>query len=325
MSLDRTEQLIRDAFADEAARAVDAREVLAGVRRKRPRRHGLVLAAAAVVVVVAAVAAFVVPEVFERSAPPAADRQTPARVEKNVLVVGMAPGDLTDSIVLTRLRQDGSVDLVSLPRDTWVRVPGHDMNRLNSVYQAYGMESLLATVGELTGVAPEHHVMVDMAAIAPLTTALGGVEVCLRASTEDEFAGAAFPAGPQVVEGEAALAFLRQRRGLPNGAFDRDLRLLVFLRSLAGQLRNADEARLVAALGAVDGKVRTDADLDLLGFAVDLSRATSMRVGVIPVADTAVETPDHGSVVSVDPDDVWQYVGATQGTAPVTGDVPCVW
>jgi LCP family protein required for cell wall assembly len=325
MSLDRTEQLIRDAFADEAARAVDAREVLAGVRRKRPRRNGLVLAAAAVVVVVAAVAAFVVPEVFERSAPPAADRQTPTRVEKNVLVVGMAPGDLTDSVVLTRLHQDGSVDLVSLPRDTWVRVPGNDMRRLNGVYREFGVDALLATVATLTGAPVDQYVLVGMGAIAPLTDAVGGVEVCLRAPTEDEFAGADFAAGPQVLTGDAALAFVRQRRGLPNGSLDRDVRLQVFLRSLAVELRDADESALAAALAATGEHVRDSGDLDLLGFAVDLTQASALRVGTIPVTDTAVETPENGLAIGVDPTEVRRFVGSLPGTPPVTGDVPCVW
>ncbi len=325
MSLDRTEQLIRDAFADEAARAVDPREVLANLPGRRPHRYGLALAAAAVVVVVAAVAAFVVPEVFERSTPPVAGQQEAATtVPKNVLVVGVAANDLTDSIVLTQVRADGSVDLVSLPRDAWVQVPGGSMARLNGVYRTAGMDALLATVGELTGVTPDHHVAVDMAAVAPLTDALGGVEVCLTAATRDEYSGGDFAAGRQRIDGAAALAFVRQRHGLPNGDIDRLVRLQAVLRSLAHQLRDADESRLAAALAAVDGTVTSDDDLDLLGLAVDLSRATALRTGVIPMADTSYETPDHLSAIRVDPAQVKEFVAGMQGTPPVTDDVPCV-
>jgi hypothetical protein len=64
---DRTEQLIRDVFTDQAARATDGREVLDALRGTPRRRYGPMIAAAAVVVVVAAVAAFVVPEVFRRA------------------------------------------------------------------------------------------------------------------------------------------------------------------------------------------------------------------------------------------------------------------
>jgi LCP family protein required for cell wall assembly len=327
MSFDRTEQLIRDAFADEAARTADPREVLAGIRQNRPRRrNGLVLATAAVVVVVVAVAAFVVPEVFERSAPPAADQPATTTVaEKNVLVVGMAPLDLTDSMVLTQVRPDGAVNLVTLPRDTWAQVPGGEMTRLNGVYKAYGMDGLLATVGALTGVTPDHYVVVDMAAIGPLTTAVGGVEVCLKGATSDEHANGDFPAGRQVLAGDAALAYLRQRHGLPNGDLDRQVRLQTFLRSLALKLGDTDETRLGALLDAVDGKVTTDDDLDLLGLAVDLSRAGELRVGTIPMGNTAFETPDHQSVIQVDPAQATRYVADLPGTPPATGDVPCVW
>jgi LCP family protein required for cell wall assembly len=324
MTEDRTEQLVRDAFAEEAARAADSREVLAAVRGRRPRRsYGLVLAAAAVVVVVAAVATFVVPEVFRRSAPPpVGDRQqerTIAVTPTNVLVVGLDGSGWTDSIVLTQVTADGSVSLVSIPRDSWISTAG-GMTKLNQLYTNSGPEALLATVSELTGVQVDHYAAVDMASMGALVNAIGGVPVCLNTAVSDRFSGAEFPAGQQVLSGDAALAFIRQRHGLPNGDLDRIVRLQAFLQSLATTVKDAD---LNTVVRAVHNGIKTDPDLDLLSLAQDLANAKTLHVGTIPIGATDINTP-QGSGIAVDPTQVKQFVTDLPGTPPATGDVPCV-
>jgi LCP family protein required for cell wall assembly len=326
MTYDRTEQLIRDVFADEAANAVDSRRVLAEVHGKKPRRsYGLVLATAAVVVVVAAVATFVVPEVFKRSSPtpPVGDQQQeqPAGVTPtNVLVVGTDVIGNTDSIVLTQVAADGSVNLVSLPRDSWVSSAGKDV-RLNQIYQASGADALLAAVSDLTGVTVDHYVAVDMTVFGDFANAVGGVPVCLRAPTSDSLAGANFPAGKQVLSGAAALAFVRQRHNMRNGDLDRIVRLQAFLQSLATKLKDADIAKVVTA---VKDKVKTDPNLDLLGLAQNLANAKALRVGTIPIGNVNFQTPQGGSAIEIDPAQVKQFVTNLPSTPPATGDVPCV-
>jgi len=317
MTLDRTEQYVRDAFDAEAARAVDSREVLANLRRARPpRRHHVVAVAAVVVAVVAT--AIVLPTVFRKSEPPAA--QQSAAATGPVVIVGVDTAGYTDSMVLARI-VDGSVNLVSLPRDTWVQVPDGPMARLNTVYNSYGIDVLLATVRDLTGVAAEHYAVVDMTAVGALATAVSGVPVCLNAAAEDEAAGTDLPAGEQSLQGDAALGFLRQRRGLPNSDLDRIVRHQAFLSSLAVKLRGAD---LPSVVGALQGHVTTDEDLDVLALATTVVAAEDLRVGTIPVLDTDHTTPDGHSVIAVDPGQVRQFVEGQADTPPVSDDVPCV-
>ena len=312
---DRTEQLIRDVFTDQAARATDGREVLEALRGTPRRRYGLVVATAAVVVVVAAVAAFVVPEVFRRSSPPPVGDAQPAAVQPtDVLVVGIDEHDYTDTIVLARTHADGAVSLVSIPRDTW-----NGQDKLNRIFTQKGMTPLIDAVAALTGVRAEHYAVVDMSALASVADAVGGVPVCLRAATRDRYSGADFPQGEQVVDGDAALAFIRQRHGLPNGDLDRIARQQAFLRGLAAKLPDANLATL---LDAVRNKVVTDTGFDLLGFVQTLARATSLRVGTIPVEQIDIGTP-QGAALEIDPVAVKKYVGDLQGTPPVDG-VPCV-
>jgi LCP family protein required for cell wall assembly len=321
MTEDRTEQLVRDAFAEEAARAVDSREVLAAVRGRRPRRsYGLVLATAAVVVIVAAVATFVVPEVFRRSSVPPATEQPRAVTPTNVLVVGMDGRGYSDSLVLVQVGADGSANVVSLPRDSWVSAGGK-MTRLNQVYTQSDMDTLLGTVGDLTGVQADHLVVVDTRAVVDVVNAVGGVPVCLNAATSDQDSGADFPAGQQVLNGYEALAFVRQRHGLPNSDLDRIVRLQAFMQSLVVKLRDAD---LAAVIAAASGSIDIDPSLDLLELATDLVGAKELHIGTIPIANPDLQAPQGGSVLGVDAAQVKEYVSGLPNTPPATGDVPCV-
>lgn len=313
MTFDRTERLVRDAFDAEAATAVDSREVMANLPRSRPpRRHHLIAATAVVAVVVVVVAAAIVmPTVFRKNAPPAAEQAATG----SVLLLGVDTAGNTDSIVLARIL-DGSVNLVSLPRDTWVQVPGGPMARLNSVYTTHGVDTLLTTVRDLTGVAPDHYAVVDMTAVGALATAVSGVPVCLNAASKDALAGTDLPAGEQSLQGDAALGFLRQRRGLPNNDIDRIARHQAFLSSLAAKLRGAD---LPSVIDALKGHVTTDEDLDLLALATAVVAAEDLRVGTIPLLEG-----DQGSVITVDPVRVKEFVDGQESTPPLSDDVPCV-
>jgi LCP family protein required for cell wall assembly len=321
MTDDRTEQLIRDVFADQAARAVDTREVLDTLRGRPRRRYGLALATAAVVVVVAAVATFVIPEVFRRSAPPAADQPQQNTVQPtSVLVGGLDAEGRTDTLALAQVHEDGAVSLVSLPRDSWVHLPEGPPLRISQVRNFFDTDKLLDVVRDLTGVRPEHYAFVDMAAFPDLADAVGGVRVCLNAPAEDPYAGVDLPAGEQVVTGDAALGFVRQRHGLPNGDLDRIKRAQVFLQGVVAKLGDADLTELA---DAVAGRLQTDPGLDLLGLAEQLAAAPSLHVGTIPITDVAHEVPGAGSVVAVDPAQVKEFVDGIEGTPPSDG-VPCV-
>ena len=316
---DRTEQLIREAFAAEADRAPDPRTVLAGLARAPRRRHGMTLLAAgvAVVAVVAiAVAAFVVPKALDRGAPPASGG---AGVDQTVLLAGLDRSIYTDAIMLAKVRADGSTSVVSLPRDSWVSVPCHGKQRLNAVYARFGLPELMETVHRLTGVRVDHYALMDMAGFGELADVVGGVPVCLRAATTDSRTGVSFPVGEQTVSGAKALAFLRQRIGLPNGDLDRIARQQAFLRSLAGVLR-AHPDTLSVALDVVRDRARLDPKWDLLGLAAQLRGpgAGRMRFATVPFAGELVD-PDVGTVLDLDPATVSAFVTSAFGDGKGAG------
>ncbi|SDJ49638.1 cell envelope-related function transcriptional attenuator common domain-containing protein [Actinokineospora alba] len=325
MTFDKTESLIREAVTEQAGRAVDGSTVLRALRRERPRRS-MPLVFAAVAVVVAAVSAVVIPQMVRRDqAPPAA----PGAVleERTVLVLGRDEGSRADTIMLTRLAGERAT-AISVPRDTLVDIPGFGQGKVNSAFSRgreaalsagasqgeadkAGAELTMTAVGALTGMAIDDYLVIDMAAIGRAADAVGGVEVCLRAATRDPFAQADFREGRQTVAGSTALAFVRQRHGLPNGDLDRIKRQQVFLSGLIGRVTPANAASVLAA---VRDQVVTDADL--LGLAEGLAKTRGgVRVALIPVGEVVNST--QGAGLEVSPEAVRPFVQAA-----MAGDMP---
>jgi LCP family protein required for cell wall assembly len=228
-----------------------------------------------------------------------------------VLLIGLDGAAHTDSVVLARVGADGAVSAASLPRDSVVDIPGVGEGKLNSAYAqahaaaqaegrdatAAGVDALKRTVEALTGVAVDHYAAVEMSAFSALSEAVGGVPVCLKHRVEDELSGVDLPAGPQTLVGDQALAFLRQRHGLPHGDLDRIARQQAFLHSLAAKVVAADPATLPELARVAATHLRVDPGWNLAEFAAGLT--PGVRTAIIPLGEP-VET-EQGQGLSVDP------------------------
>jgi LCP family protein required for cell wall assembly len=188
----------------------------------------------------------------------------------------------TDSMMLVHVPADGSgASFVSLPRDTYVAIPGHGEGRLNSAYSrgynategsdaerdAAGAQLLVQTVSRLSGLRIDHFAEIDLLGFINLSTIVGGVEVNLCQATRDSFSGADFPAGVQAISGDDALKFVRQRHGLPRFDLDRVVRQQVYI---AGMLRNVLSSDLLLDLG------KQKAVVEQVGSSLTLDRGLSL-------------------------------------------------
>ncbi|MDD7967620.1 LCP family protein [Actinomycetospora lemnae] len=179
---------------------------------------------------------------------------------------------------------------------------------------AAGARATIGAVQQLTGLPISHFAAVNLAGFADVSTAIGGVPVCLRAPAQDSYTGLALPAGPQRVSGAQALAFVRQRHGLPNGDLDRIARQQVFLAGATDTLLSAntlaDPFAVSRITGAVSRSVTLDAGWDVLAFARQMQglSAGAVTFRTIPTGSTELSTPYDGTAVQVDPDEVRTFV-----------------
>lgn len=147
---------------------------------------------------------------------------------------GEAGHQRADSIMIVHVPANReNVFMVSIPRDSYVSIPGHGQNKINAAYSFGGPRLLISTVERLTQVRIDHFAVLDFAGFVAMTKAVGGVEVTVAQEVYDPANKVTWPKGRVSLEGERALLFVRQRYGLPGGDFDRIKRQQAFLRALA--------------------------------------------------------------------------------------------
>ena len=130
-------------------------------------------------------------------------------------------GQRADSIMLVHVAANGQTSMISLPRDTYVEVPGEGWDKLNASF-AYGGPSLLvATVEKLTGLTVDHYAEIGMGGVSSIVDAVGGVELCMDMDVEDEKSELSWTAGCHMSDGKTALAFARMRYSDPRGDIGR--------------------------------------------------------------------------------------------------------
>jgi LCP family protein required for cell wall assembly len=236
---------------------------------------------------------------------------------RSELEPGETPDGRSDAIMLARFTADREhAQLISIPRDSWVDIPGYGRNKINASYAFGGPTLLIQTVEQLTQVRIDHYVTIDFDGLIQVTDDLGGVDVVVAETTSN--GRYTFPAGANHLDGDQARWYLGQRYGLPGGDFDRVKRQQQYLQSMFGKLFSSDTftdpGRLDAALLAVTSAVTIDDTLgntDLLALAYSLRdvRPESIDFFTAPVLGTGMEGP--ASVVYLDNvscERMWTYL-----------------
>ncbi|MCX7542888.1 LCP family protein [Corynebacterium sp. P5848] len=139
-------------------------------------------------------------------------RQGLTQDEIDVLGTG---GDIgvgrTDTIMLLHYGRGSKPTLVSIPRDSYVNVPGYGMNKINSAFTFGGPQLLTETVEQATGLRIDHYAEIGFGGFAGLVDAVGGVEMCVTEAINDPLANINLPAGCQNLNGPEALGYVRSR------------------------------------------------------------------------------------------------------------------
>jgi len=216
------------------------------------------------------------------------------------------PGDRSDVIMLMRITGERElVQFISIPRDSWVAIPGYGLNKINAAYAFGGPSLLIQTVEAVTGVRIDHFAAVDFSGFKEITDALGGVDVRVAETTSQ--GGVTFTQGLNHLNGEEALVYVRQRRGLPGGDLDRVQRQQNYLRAIMStvfqQSLLSDLGRTDALLLALTSAISVDetlssADMLALAYSMRGLNRNSLSFLTVPVAGLGME--GAASVVYID-------------------------
>lgn len=134
--------------------------------------------------------------------------------EKDVERLGTG-GDIgtgrTDTIMLMHIPNAGKATLVSIPRDSYVEIPGYGMDKINAAFAFGGPKLLAETVENATHLRIDHYAEIGMGGLAGITDAVGGVELCPTEAIDDPLAQLNVQPGCQKMDGPTALGYVRTR------------------------------------------------------------------------------------------------------------------
>ena len=178
------------------------------------------------------------------------------KTEEDQLALGHdISGGRSDTIMLLHMPSNGTrPTLVSIPRDSYVQIPGNGYNKINAAYAIGGPKLLIQTVQNATGLHIDHYMGIGFGGLVDVVNDVGGVTLCLPGPMKDPKAGLDLKKGCQTLNGGQALSFVRTRE-FPLGDLQREEDQRALLKSLLSKMTSAGTlinpfAAIPAASGA---------------------------------------------------------------------------
>jgi LCP family protein required for cell wall assembly len=198
-------------------------------------------------------------------------------------------GQRSDTILLLHIPGNGGpAVLVSLPRDSYVKIPGYGYNKLNAAYSFGGPKLLAETVQNATGLRIEHYMGIGFGGLVNVVNSVGGVTMCFKHALHDTAAGLHLRKGCQTLNGGKALSFVRTRHQFASQDLQREQNQRVFIKALLSKMTSPGVmfnpfSSVPAALGAVDSLTVDDGthlnQLMSVAFALRQPETTTVPIG----------------------------------------------
>ncbi len=249
---------------------------------------------------------------------PTGSRPAPSKGARNILLIGSdsrsnhdpngdgAAGGRSDTLMLAHVPADRKdVYLMSIMRDSWVDVPGHGKAKMNAAYAWGGVPLTVQTVEQLLDVRIDHVAEIDFAGFKGMTDALGGVTV--NAPKAFTAGGHSYTAGANRLDGDAALAFVRERHSFADADYTRVKNQQAFMRGILGGVLSkgtvTNPGRIQDFVTATSKYLSVDEGLTFqtlvgLGWSLRDVRPSDLTTFTMPTAGTGT-SPDGQSIVNV--------------------------
>lgn len=187
----------------------------------------------------------------------------------------------SDVMILLRVDPEkGQLTMVSIPRDTMVDLPGYGRSKINAAYAYGGASGAVEAVKKFTGVPISHYAEIHFQELEQLVDALGGVWVNVPVTndqTGSSNSGMRLDAGEQLLNGEQALAFARERYGYERGDFQRADNQKILLQAIIKKVLSLSPIDLPGTIQQLASCVTTDYSVtDIIALAQKFQGAGSI-------------------------------------------------
>jgi LCP family protein required for cell wall assembly len=231
-----------------------------------------------------------------------------SRTQKDELHVGSDTDTNSDSLMLLHMGGPTPV-LISIPRDSYVPIPGHGSNKINAALGFGGPALLVQTVESVTGLHINHYMGIGFEGLVDVTNKVGGVNVCLKSAVHDQNSGVNLPAGCQTLNGTEALEFVRDRDSFATGDLQRIQDQREFLKALLSKATSPavflNPFRALPFGSSAASSISVDQGTHLYNLIKAGLALRNPQTGTVPVANADLQTAAGDSVE-------WNHTEATE-------------
>jgi LCP family protein required for cell wall assembly len=228
--------------------------------------------------------------------------------------------DNSDTLMLLHIGSGRPV-LISIPRDSYVPIPGYGDNKINAALGFGGPSLLVQTVENVTGLRINHYVGIGFAGLVSVVNDVGGVRICLTAPMQDADSGADFNAGCQTMNGAQALAFVRDRHSFADEDLQRMQDQRAFLKALLDKGTSPgvylDPFVAVPFGSSAASAISVDQGTNLYSLAQMAFALRNPLTGTVPIANANYITSNAGDAVQWNQTEALQLFNALKNNQAV--------
>ena len=229
-------------------------------------------------------------------------------------------GQRSDTILILHIPSNGQPPvLVSIPRDSYVPIPGHGSSKINAAFDLGGPQLLAETLQNVTGLYISHYMGIGFGGFVSVVNDLGGVRMCLPGPMVDPKAGLNLKAGCQNLDGGQALGYVRTRNfAISDLQREQDQRL--FLKALLSKMTSPGTflnpfAAIPAATGSA-GSLTVDQGTNLYDLVRAAFALRSPETTTVPISTASYQT-SAGVAVLWDRAQALELFNALKNDTPV--------
>jgi LCP family protein required for cell wall assembly len=203
-------------------------------------------------------------------------------------------GQRSDTILILHMPSNGQPPvLLSIPRDSYVPIPGVGNSKINAAYDLGGPKLLAETLQNVTGLYINHYMGIGFGGLVSVVNDIGGVRMCLPGPMVDPKAGLNLRAGCQNLNGGQALGYVRTRNfAISDLQREQDQRL--FLKALLSKMTSPGTflnpfAAIPAATGSA-GALTVDQGTGLMDLVRAAFALRSPETTTVPISTASYQT-----------------------------------